>query len=353
MKINKVINESELINKYVNDKRSISLLSQDYKCGQGKIKRILEKNNIPIRGLVESSLKVSTYIPESEIDNIISLHKSGLSTYKIADQYKCHRTYLSRFMKRHGYEFDVPDIVEPILIKNKQLIIDTYNKEKLLDPVAKQFNCSTTTISRFLDKQKLKRKHKVYKYDFALTDIDKMKKMYTEGQSTIRIAKEFRCTPPTIRTLFKQNNIQLRTSQQANILYGGTEEMMDKVKKSCFKYKQYTLPSGRTIKLRGYEPQFLDHVFTNNLLKEEDFDFNTIQIKYTHDYESHRYYPDFYIPKLNLIVEIKSKYILEKQGVDCNKNKKLAVLDGGYNYILILDNEYTEFDSFISKKLNN
>jgi hypothetical protein len=65
-------------------------------------------------------------------------------------------------------------------------------------------------------------------------------------------------------------------------------------------------------------------------------------IKYTLDNKNKIYYPDFYIPSLNLIIEIKSSYFLKKDLL-INKKKK-ATIDSGFNYIMILDKNYNEFN---------
>lgn len=65
-------------------------------------------------------------------------------------------------------------------------------------------------------------------------------------------------------------------------------------------------------------------------------------IRYIYNDRTKIYFPDFYIPKYNLIVEIKSKYTynLHKEINEC---KRKTVLENGYNFILIIDKDYTEF----------
>ena len=65
-------------------------------------------------------------------------------------------------------------------------------------------------------------------------------------------------------------------------------------------------------------------------------------IKYIFENNEHMYFPDFFIPSLNLIIEIKSSYWYNKH-FDLNKAKKDACLTQKYNYILILDKNYFEF----------
>lgn len=52
------------------------------------------------------------------------------------------------------------------------------------------------------------------------------------------------------------------------------------------------------------------------------------------------YISDFYIEKLNLIIEIKSTYTIKKEIDDI---KKEYTIKSGYNYIMILDKNYEQF----------
>lgn len=55
--------------------------------------------------------------------------------------------------------------------------------------------------------------------------------------------------------------------------------------------------------------------------------------------KSHRYYPDFYIPKENLLIEVKSTYTYEAS-IDVNLLKEKSSLNCGYKFkFLILDRE--------------
>ena len=74
---------------------------------------------------------------------------------------------------------------------------------------------------------------------------------------------------------------------------------------------------------------------------------NTLNIQYIENNIKRRYVPDFYIPKYNLIVEVKSWYITKQQGGVCNLLcKRKGVLNAGYEFCLILENR---FESFLAK----
>lgn len=122
--------------------------------------------------------------------------------------------------------------------------------------------------------------------------------------------------------------------------------------KSMFRKKSFILPSGKEILIMGEEDSFLKFVFQNQLLSEEIFDFDQkIVIDYTFNNKQHKYFPDFYIPIMNLIIEIKSSWVLGLQGIDINKEKKNFTQQMGYEYIIIIDKNYTEFQNLIKGKL--
>jgi uncharacterized C2H2 Zn-finger protein len=69
-------------------------------------------------------------------------------------------------------------------------------------------------------------------------------------------------------------------------------------------------------------------------------------IKYVYEGKNKIYYPDFYIPSLNLIIEIKNSYYVNK---DKNKIKikEQFVIKEGYSYCIIINKDYTKFIDLI------
>lgn len=81
---------------------------------------------------------------------------------------------------------------------------------------------------------------------------------------------------------------------------------------NIYKSKEYILPSGRKIKLQGYEPQALDILL--KMYDESDIKVSRIEmpkIWYFKNETMHKYYPDFYIPRDNLIIEVKSEWTMQ------------------------------------------
>jgi len=64
--------------------------------------------------------------------------------------------------------------------------------------------------------------------------------------------------------------------------------------------------------------------------------------KYLYKGEKKIYHPDFYIPSLNLIVEIKSSYYFKRDKYIINK-KKEACLNAGYKWKIIINKNYESF----------
>lgn len=102
-------------------------------------------------------------------------------------------------------------------------------------------------------------------------------------------------------------------------------------------WHEYTLPSGKVIKLQGFEPKALDILLTEYsedeiLYKRSDMP----RLFYTDTGEKERrYYPDFYIPKDNLLIEVKSTYTYEAS-LEKNLLKEQCAIDQGFNYKLMI-----------------
>lgn len=140
------------------------------------------------------------------------------------------------------------------------------------------------------------------------------------------------------------NNITLKKYYNDNF---GVENSMqltsvfDKSQKNGFKIKEY-----KGIKYQGtYELDFLEFCDSNNIIEKVS---KVDSIKYKYNDKIKYYHPDFFIEELNLIVEIKSDYYyylyLEK-----NLCKEKYCIEQGYNFIFIINKDYSEFFNKIKK----
>jgi hypothetical protein len=115
------------------------------------------------------------------------------------------------------------------------------------------------------------------------------------------------------------------------------KDIFDKAQKSAFYLKQF---KDTNIYYRGsYEFNFLEKYFP--LFPDI---INAKSIKYIFENKDLYYFPDFYIPFLNLIIEIKNSYLAKKDR-DRIDIKEKATITNGFNYILIIDKDYSNFNS--------
>ena len=119
-------------------------------------------------------------------------------------------------------------------------------------------------------------------------------------------------------------------------------EIFLKTQKSGLKIKQY-----KNINYQGtYELDFLKKMDTLGLLQNLA---EIEPIEYIFENSKHFYFPDFFIPSLNLIIEIKSSYTFEKH-YSKNLEKKKYCENKFYNFIFIIEKDYSEFENEIKKR---
>ncbi len=153
-------------------------------------------------------------------------------------------------------------------------------------------------------------------------------------------AKNKSCSIKAINTKRLNGNsngylIAARNRGVENIMH--IPEIAAKALNSMKKCKDYCLPSGRITHIQGYEHFALDILI--KLYEENEIKIHTDvpTIKYILDGIQRFHYPDIFIPKENLIIEVKSGYTLV---ADRQKNiaKQKAAIAQGYDY------EFWSFD---------
>jgi hypothetical protein len=140
-------------------------------------------------------------------------------------------------------------------------------------------------------------------------------------------------------------------------------EARTKSAKSNSKGKEFILPSGKVIGIRGYENTVIDKLLEN--YSEGDLKFDDRLSEYTlpvFDYvnmnqHTMKYYPDIYIKAENKLIEVKSRWWWEGNGaekyksrLENNLRKKDAVLTAGYNYEVWLFSTKTNYEVLQWKK---
>lgn len=105
---------------------------------------------------------------------------------------------------------------------------------------------------------------------------------------------------------------------------------------SQYRTKEFIFPSGRITRMQGYECKALKELLS--IYPEDDIITDTMSIPSVSyigtDGKKHVYFPDIYIPKDNLFIEVKSQYTFDGfiGWYETNKLKEKACFEAGYNF---------------------
>lgn len=110
-------------------------------------------------------------------------------------------------------------------------------------------------------------------------------------------------------------------------------EIFMKAMRNGFKYQDYKMPSGKIVKVQGYEDMALDELLAQGI--QED-DLRTAKnevpaIWYEFEGKRRRYYPDIHIVSQNHIVEVKSTFSYKYEEAK-NEAKKEACIAAGFSF---------------------
>ena len=119
--------------------------------------------------------------------------------------------------------------------------------------------------------------------------------------------------------------------------YGGhpnqNPEVQAKAEHTSFQHRDYTMPSGKVVKIQGYEDKALGELLEHFV--EEEICVGRGRVPRIH-YEcaegnNRVYFPDFYVKPTNTILEVKSEWTLKLQTCRLQEKAK-AVLASGYRF---------------------
>jgi len=117
-------------------------------------------------------------------------------------------------------------------------------------------------------------------------------------------------------------------------------EIFDKAHKSSYRIIKH---NNLDITYQGtYELDFINFCIENNILFEKG-----PTIDYTLDNKERKYHSDFYIPRSNLICEVKSSWTYDKDLTE-NKTKEQFSKKVGYNFIFLIDKNYEDLKKLLS-----
>jgi hypothetical protein len=344
-----VENIKTIISDY-NKLKSIKKVSLIYNISYEKIRNLLKISNVEMVFKNTKNLK--------KLNLALTDYKNGNSINQIYIKYGFSNNFFKKLLKQNGLTYinkaKFPNNTESSIIREKiKEIYDFYIKNKNLRKTAIFFNIKECNLRSFFTKNNLlQKKHTICSKKTQLEYKDIIHDLYIIQKMNIQdISRKIKITPYNIKKILIDNfgNLIIRPKSQIIKEMNYKKEHQIKAHNGSFKRKDYNLPSGKIIKVQGYEDDFLNYIFKNNKLQEQDFNFNDrIRIELSKNNVKHKhYYPDFHIPKYNLIIEIKSNYIYELQK-KLNEKKKKETINAGYNYIILKEKNYKPLDKFLN-----
>lgn len=266
---------------------------------------------------------------KNRIDNInksqiIDDFKQGINIHDIGIKHGTSFKFIHQILK--DVNIDAWDIKKKkqrkFLVDRNQLTSLLIDDKYTIGDISRKYNVSSKTIINWVKKLNVVYTPYINCSRFTSDDLSELTDMYfNKDLSLLEMAVKLNTDQETIRRFFIHHGVKLKPQKN--------------------RHKRYTLPSGKVIILQGYEGMCLDYIFKHNILLETDIIYDPPTIYYTLNNIRHRYYPDFYIPKYNTILEVKSRYTLKIQGEDKQKAKERACIDLGYKYLIVMDNNFT------------
>jgi hypothetical protein len=275
-------------------------------------------------------------------------------------------------LKRYGFECSLQN--EEVKQKIKDTNLRKYNKEyanqseevksKIKQTNLKRYGVECTLSSKKIRNKIAKTNLRKYgtKFPSSTKQIkDKLKqtnllKFGCENPQQNKIVREK--TDNTnlkrygFKTTLQNENVKEKSRQFYLKNYGVTNvsqvpEFHEKQQKSAHKFKHYKInKSGTILLLQGYEPKVIDNLLNTYKESEIIVDRNKIpKFMYkTEDNKNHRYFPDIYIPKENLIIEVKSEWTKTLKP-EIQELKKKSILKNKFKFKLIVPKNNKELEN--------
>jgi len=270
----------------------------------------------------------------TKFDSLLNGYKECCN--KIHTDLYAYKKKAKTMKEKYGYENQYQR--DDVKNKNKAIHIQNLGVENPRQSKAVQQKAKNTSKEKYDDENynnSVKRKEtttKKYGYDTVLRDTAKMRAAIIDKYGVENVFQS-----SLIKDKIKQTNIKKYGVDHPS----KNEDIHKKQQRSGFLSHNY---KNTNLYYRGsFELNFLERYYDMFEIT------NAPTFKYIMNNISYSYFPDFYIESLNLIIEIKSSWIIKKQNSEKIKMKEKTVIEAGYNYILILDKNYASFEKLINK----
>jgi hypothetical protein len=234
------------------------------------------------------------------------------------------------------------------LIKGKHFCKDCTKKnalEKMAETNLKKYGSTCSLLNKDV-------KEKVEK-----TNIEKFGDKNPMKSADIRLKRdESNLEKYGHKNVFETDEVKLKSQNSSLLKYGTLFPMQDaevsqKNLNSCFKSKEYKFPSGKIVKVQGYEPLGLDYLILKEKINEDDIFTNRTDIPKVYykgtDGKQHVYFVDIFIKSQNRCIEIKSEYTFNKDKENVFL-KQQALKDEGYECeIWVYNDKFEKVETYL------
>lgn len=260
--------------------------------------------------------------------------------------YLCKKCSIIRKNKTNLKKYGVENVFSNLDIKNK--IKNTLIKKYNVDNPSKSENIKNkikhTNIEKYghccaLHGEKQKRKTKetnLKKYGdeiYFKTEDKKIKSIITNNK---KIGVDYPTQSANVREKIKKTNFKKFGVENPS----QSLEIFNKARTSGLRVKKY----GNLTYQGGYELHFIQYIISLGINIE-----NGPVINYNMHDVNRKYFSDFYLPKYNLICEVKSSFYYNMHE-EINLLKKEACMEIGYNFIFIFDKNYDNLNNILNIK---
>lgn len=206
-----------------------------------------------------------------------------------------------------------------------------FNKGLRQHEIADKIHRDQAAVSRMLRSVGIdasaKRSERTKETLLASYGVDNCQKMAAVREKTIRT---------NLTRYGYKTPLEIHNSHITGVWGNNAPAIIRKITETGFTSKDYTFPSGRTVRVQGYEGYAIDILLQSHDEKHILPD-DVPAIRYYADNKWHWHIPDIYLSDINKIVEIKSTYTFRKTRY--YKEKSAAALKQGYEYeTWIIDN---------------
>lgn len=293
--------------------------------------RIIDRAYHYINGITDANKCIECELPISRIGSTFCSKKCMDSSeyLKRKKEKTCLRKFGVTNVSKSNY---FKEIYKNTM--NEKYGVDHYSKtkeykEKFKNTMIGRFGVETPMHSEEIKKKMAERSLEKYGVEchLSLPEIqDKIKKTWES-----RGFKRNSSTEEWLVSYIKTCNHKYGTDHPMQNV-----DCFEKCIKNSHRFKDYELPSGKIVKIQGYENLALDKLLET--YDEGDLVIGTREIRtivgridYIFEGKNKVYHPDIYIISENKVIEVKSKYTI-KVDIEKNEAKRKAVLDRGMNF---------------------